>query len=349
LSAQDEKLASTNARQRGPRRPRARVRDLAGRRIIAEGFERNFWTDLYFNAMTVRWTTFIGALAAAFVALNFAFALVYTLGEAPVANAHSLADLFFFSVETTSTTGYGDMHPESMFGHIVATVENFVGVMVLATMTSLVFARISRPRARIIFAKYPVVTRHNGVPTLIFRMANARSNFISEAGAKLWMLSATVTEEGRRLVGFEPMRLIKSENPTFALSWTLFHPIDERSPLFGIERETLAASEINFVVSIVGFDETSGQTVHARDVFTAQDLHFGHEYVDFVWVDEEGLRHIDYSKIDATRVAAPSVGIAEDKHSAAPVMQSAKGSPAMQPDASGNHANFPYSRDGTQD
>jgi inward rectifier potassium channel len=348
LSAEDEKLASTNARPRGPRRPRPRVRDLAGRRIIAEGLERNFWTDLYFNAMTVHWATFIGALAAAFVALNFAFALVYALGgyalsEAPIANARqgSLADLFFFSVETTSTTGYGDMHPETMFGHIVATVENFVGVMVIATMTSLVFARISRPRARIIFAKYPVVTRHNGVTTLIFRMANARSNFISEAGAKLWMLSATVTEEGRRLVGFEQMRLIKSENPTFALSWTLFHPIDELSPLFGIEPEALAASEINFVVSIVGFDETSGQTVHARDVFTAQDLRFGHEYVDFVWVDDQSLRHIDYSKIDETRLAAPSVGVAEDEHSAAPVMESATGPPATQSDASSNDANLP--------
>ena len=341
MSAEDEKLATTNARQRAPRRARPRFRDLAGRRIIAEGLERNFWTDLYFNAMTVHWTTFIGTLAAAFVALNIAFALIYTLGDAPVANAHSLADLFFFSVETTSTTGYGDMHPETMFGHIVATVENFVGVMVIATMTSLVFARISRPRARIIFAKYPVVTKHNGVVTLIFRMANARSNFISEAGAKLWMLSATVTEEGRRLVGFEQMRLIKSENPTFALSWTLFHPIDEGSPLFGIEPDRLAASEINFIVSIVGFDETSGQTVHARDVFTAQDLRVGHEYVDFVWVDEQGLRHIDYSKIDATRSAAPSVGIAEDEHSAAPVMESARGPRAMQPDASSNHANLP--------
>jgi inward rectifier potassium channel len=341
LSQEDEKLASTNRRERGPRRPRARVRDLAGRRIIAEGLERNFWTDLYFNAMTVHWTTFIGTLAAAFVTLNFAFALIYTLGDGPVANAHGLADYFFFSVETTSTTGYGDMHPATPFGHIVATVENFVGVMVIATMTSLVFARISRPRARIIFAKNPVVTRHNGVTTLIFRMANARSNFISEAGAKLWMLSATVTEEGRRLVGFEQMRLIKSENPTFALSWTLFHPIDEASPLFGIEPETLAASEMNFIVSIVGFDETSGQTVHARDVFTAQDLRFGHEYVDFVWVDDQGLRHIDYSKIDATRLAAPSIGIAEDGLPAPPVMESANGPRAMQPGASNNHAKLP--------
>jgi inward rectifier potassium channel len=281
---------------------RPRVRKIGGRRIIAEGLEGNFWKDVYFNAMTASWPVLIASLATAFVGLNFLFALVYALGDAPVANAREgLADLFFFSVETTSTVGYGDMHPQTDFGHIVATAENFVGMMLLAMMTGLVFARISRPRARIIFAQHPVVAKHNGVPTLMFRLANARSNFISQATAKTWMIGPNVTQEGRRLVGFEPLRLITSENPTLALSWIIFHPLEADSPLFGMDEETLAASEINFVVSLVGFDETSSQTVHARNVFAAQDVRFGHEYEDIIWRDEKGLRHIDYAKIDATR------------------------------------------------
>jgi inward rectifier potassium channel len=319
---------------------------LGGRRIIAEGLERNFWTDLYFNAMTISWPAFIAVLAAVFVALNFAFALIYALGEAPVANARSLADLFFFSVETTSTTGYGDMHPESIYGHVVATAENFIGVLLLATMTGLVFARISRPRARIVFAKYPVVTEHNGLPTLMFRLANARSNFISEATAKIWMIGETVSQEGRRIVSFQPMRLIKSENPTLALSWTLFHPIGDDSPLSGMDKETLAAREINFVVVVMGFDETSGQTLHARDVFAAQDVRWGHEYVDFIWIDDKGLRHIDYAKIDATALAAPSVRRAEDKVSPTSIMASATEPPPIQPDPSSNDTEFPQSRQG---
>ena len=285
-----------------------RVRRIGSRRIIAEGLEGNFWKDVYHNAMTASWPVFIAALAAAFVALNFVFALIYDLGDAPVANAREgLADLFFFSVETTSTVGYGDMHPQTDYGHVVATAENFIGMMLIAMMTGLVFARISRPRARIIFARNPVVSAHNGEPTLMFRMANARRNFISEATAKTWMIGPSVSQEGRRMVGFQPMKLIKSENPTLALSWTLFHTIDADSPLFGLSPETLAASEINFVVSIVGFDETSGQTVHARDVFAAQDVRFGQEYEDIIWIDDDGLRHIDYSKIDSMRRAPLSV------------------------------------------
>jgi inward rectifier potassium channel len=327
LSAPDDKTPTESASRRRPRRPRSQLRDIAGRRIIAEGLERNIWSDLYFNAMTISWPRFVATLAAAFVALNFVFAVIYDLGKAPIANARegSLADLFFFSVETTSTVGYGDMHPQTIYGHIVATAENFTGLLLLAVMTGLVFARFSRPRARIIFAKYPVVTKHNGESTLIFRMANARSNFITEATAKLWMLSPTVTPEGKRFVGFEQMRLLRSENPTFALSWTLFHPIDDRSPLFGKDEEALAESMINFVVSVVGFDEASGQIVRARDVFAAQDLRFGQEFVDFVWVDDQGLRHIDYAKIDATRPVSPSAGAADDKTAPSPEMEPAAG------------------------
>jgi inward rectifier potassium channel len=284
------------------RTARPRIRKIGGRRIIAEGLEGNLWKDVYHNAMTASWPAFIATLAVAFLALNIAFALIYDLGEAPIANARAgLPDLFFFSVETTSTVGYGDMHPQTDYGHIVATIENFIGMLLLAMMTGLVFARISRPRARVIFARYPVVAAHNGVQTLMFRIANARSNFISEAVAKTWMIGPSVSQEGRRLVGFQTMRLVKSENPTFALSWVLFHPIEADSPLFGMDDETLNASEINFVVSIVGFDETSGQTVHARDVFAAQDVRFGHEFEDIIWSDDSGMRHIDYAKIDATR------------------------------------------------
>jgi inward rectifier potassium channel len=286
------------------RTARPRIRKIGGRRIIAEGLEGNLWKDVYHNAMTASWPAFIATLAVAFLALNIAFALIYDLGEAPIANARAgLPDLFFFSVETTSTVGYGDMHPQTDYGHIVATIENFIGMLLLAMMTGLVFARISRPRARVIFARYPVVAAHNGVQTLMFRIANARSNFISEAVAKTWMIGPSVSQEGRRLVGFQTMRLLKSENPTFALSWVLFHPIEADSPLFGMDDETLNASEINFVVSIVGFDETSGQTVHARDVFAAQDVRFGHEFEDIIWSDDSGMRHIDYAKIDATRQA----------------------------------------------
>lgn len=241
----------------------------------------------------------MAALAIAFVALNAAFTLIYLLGDAPIADARpgSFTDLFFFSVETTSTVGYGDMHPQTLFGHIVATVENFVGLVSLAMMTGVVFARFSRPRARVIFAKNPVICLHDGVPTLAIRIANSRNSFISEANAKFWMLGPTASAEGRRRVSFHPLKLTKNENPTFALTWTLFHPIDAESPLNGLSVDDIAASEMNFVLSITGLDETSAQMVRARTVYASGDLRPNHEFVDVFRVDDHGVRHVDYGRL----------------------------------------------------
>jgi inward rectifier potassium channel len=316
------RLALALAKALRRRRPRAQVRTFTGRRIIADGLEHGFWTDFYHNAMTASWPAFFATLAGAFVALNLAFASLYALGKEPIANARfgNFYDLFFFSIETSSTVGYGDMHPQTLYAHAVATVEGFVAIVLIALMTGLTFARFSRPRARLIFARNPVVQEHNGVPTLVFRLANARNAFISEATAKLWMLSGTETREGRRFVGFKPLRLIKNENPVLALSWTLFHPIDAASPLFGWPIDDVMASETNFILSIAGFDETSSQTVHARHTFAAQDLRPGHEYVDIHSVDDAGVRHIDYAGIHNTRPARRPAPVA--LQSAAPSLAS---------------------------
>ena len=297
------------------------------REIITEGIGRAVFHDLFHHFMTVSWPQLFATFAGFFLVFDTLFGFLYFLAPGCIANLNppGFAGAFFFSVETLATVGYGDMHPQTIYGHIVATAENFTGLLLLAVMTGLVFARFSRPRARIIFAKYPVVTKHNGAPTLIFRMANARSNFITEATAKLWVLRPTVTEEGKRLIGFEGMRLLRSENPTFALSWTLFHPIDEQSPLIGQDEDTLTGSQMNFVVSVVGFDDASGQIVRARDVFAAQDLRFGQEYVDFVWIDEQGMRHIDYAKIDAIRPVSPGGGSVDEEPSPNPDLEPVAG------------------------
>ena len=286
-----------------------RIRTLGGRKFIAEGLDRHPWSDFYHDAMTVSWPRFVAALATAFVTLNLLFALVYMAGEAPIANAKpgSFSDLFFFSVETTSTVGYGDMHPQTLFGHLVATAENFAGMVSLAVMTGLVFSRFSRPRARVIFARSPVICMHNGQLCFAIRMANARNSYISEATAKMWMIGPTITAEGRRFVAFHPMKLTRGENPTFALTWTLFHPIDEDSPIFDLGDEDLAASEMNFVVSVSGLDETSMQMVRARSVFAAQDVRPQHEYADIVRIDAGGLRWVDFSRLNETRAAASAV------------------------------------------
>jgi inward rectifier potassium channel len=283
------------------RRPREFV--IGERRVVAEGLTETPWADLYRTAMAATWPQFLGALAAMFVALNAVFAWAYGLGGDTIANARkgSFADLFFFSVETLSTTGFGDMHPQTTYAHLVATLEIFVSLVATAGITGLIFARFSRPRARLIFASNPVVVKHDGVETLMVRVVNARKSYITEATAKLWTLAPSVTAEGRRFRGFRPMRLLRGENPAFALSWTLFHPIDADSPLYNKSREDAIADKITFVLSITGVDEISSQTVYTRQVYAADDLRWGHEFVDMFHIDDNNRSHVNFSKVNDTR------------------------------------------------
>ncbi|MBI3274840.1 MAG: hypothetical protein HYZ60_02575, partial [Methylocystis sp.] len=242
----------------------------------------------------------------AFIFVNVVFALLYSLGHESIAHARpgNILDLFFFSVETIGAVGYGEMHPQTAYGHVVATIEIFVGVCSLAVMAGLIFARFSRPRARLIFAQNPVIVSHDGAKTLMIRIANARHNSITNARAKLWIVRDERTTEGSVFRRFRQLDLARDENPVFALSWTIMHVIDEASPLYGWRAEDIASSDATFVITLDGLDETSSQFVHARQGYFAQEIVIDRDYVDIIQVDDSGMMKIDYTKFHDTKPAA---------------------------------------------
>src|SRR6476646_974098 len=176
-----------------------RVVLLGGREVIAEGVRLNFWADISHRCMTASWTAFIAGAALVFVSFNAVFALFYWIGNQPISNVPGGAyiDYLYFSIETLSTAGYGDMHPQTHYGHFIATVELFTGIFSMSLMTGLIFARFSRPNARLLFADNPVISMHDGKPTLMVRLANERHNIIGNANAKLWLLKNVASSEGR--------------------------------------------------------------------------------------------------------------------------------------------------------
>jgi inward rectifier potassium channel len=187
------------------------------------------------------------------------------------------------------------MHPQTDYGHLVATVEIFTGMSFLAVMTGLVFARFSRPKARFIFARHAVVASHMGRPTLMVRVANARHNTISGATARLWLIRAETTPEGLTLRRYYELVLDRKENPVFVFSWTIFHVIDEFSALSGLDAEQLAKSEAALVLTVNGVDDASAQPLWARQGYSHRDIRWQHRYVDITsW--GEGRMVLDYQK-----------------------------------------------------
>lgn len=213
--------------------------------------------------------------------------------------------MFYFSIETLATVGYGDMHPQTDYGHAVATVEIFTGMCLLAVMTGLIFARFSQPKARFVFARHPVVGTLNGQPTLMIRIANARHNTVSQATARLWLFRVEHTRERGQFRRYYELALARQEHPMFSLSWTLMHVIDETSPLHDMTEDSFADDEDTLVLNVGGIDDNTAQRLHARQVYSRHDILWRHHYRDITSLSERGRLLLDYTKFHDVEAETP--------------------------------------------
>jgi inward rectifier potassium channel len=284
------------------RMSKAHVVRFGDREVITEGLNLTFWADISHRCMTASWPAFIGGAALVFIAFNAIFALLYWMGDQPIANVPGgqYIDYLYFSIETLSTAGYGDMHPQTHYGHFIATIELFTGIFSMSLMTGLIFARFSRPSARLLFADSPVISDHEGQPTLMVRLANERHNVISNATARLWLFKNILSKEGQQFRRFYELSLIRNESPALSLSWTLFHAIDEDSPLYGLNADDLVAINAALVVVVTGYDVVAAQTVHARKTYEHPDIRFGHRYAEILGKTDDGRLRIDYGRFHET-------------------------------------------------
>ena len=255
------------------------------------GLRESWRGDLYHRMVTLRWRSFV-ALGT----------VLYLLQPGSIAGARpgSVADAFFFSVETIATIGYGVMSPGPLYGNILMVVETVVGILLVALATGVIFARASRPTARVRFAQAAVIAPWNGVPTLFLRMGNERRSQILEADVSVHLLRHEVSSEGISMRRFHTLRLERGHTPVFALSYTAIHPIPPDSPLHGDTPESLVEEEAMLLVSVTGLEEATGQTVHARHGYAASDMLWNRRHHDIFAVDATGERFLDYRLFDET-------------------------------------------------
>lgn len=290
----------TGGRKRPERQAASPPRGLAEVELI---HPRGDWPlDIYHRLLTMPWSGLFVLLSSAYFVFNLLFAGLYLLQDGSIANAkpHSLVDAFFFSVQTTATIGYGEMRPATLYGNLLVTAEVLLGLTVLAVATGLVFARFSRPTARVLFSAVAVVAAHDGVPTLMFRAANRRRNQILEAQVSVALLRDEVSGEGMAMRRFHDLKVERPRTPMFALSWTVMHKIDDRSPLSGETHETLLDQHAEIVVAIVGIDETVSQTIYARHSYAADEILWNRRFADILGRTEDGRRRVDYRRFHDT-------------------------------------------------
>ena len=278
-----------------PKRPRPIPSKVNSRSVQKKsGVKRHLWEDLYHRLLSISWPGFFGLLGLSYVVINLFFGLIYfglgrdgLTGLQSTSPAQFLAECFFFSVQTFSTIGYGHISPASFMVNLIVAVQALMGLLSIGLMSGLFFSRFSRPTSRVRFSKVALITSYMNKTTLMFRMANARFNHIVEASIHVTLAMNTTTPEGIEWRQMQDLALGRNRTALFTLSWTVLHVIDEKSPLANLSLEDLQARKAQLLVSILGFDETFSQDIHARASYGPDAFVFDRQFVDIVRYDSE--------------------------------------------------------------
>ena len=277
--------------------------------VTVIGAPRERLRDVYFQFLRVSWWWAIGWIVASYMALNALFALAYLyLGGVTNARARSFWYAFCFSVQTMGTIGYGAMYPTSMAANVVMITESVVSLLVTALATGLVFAKFSRSSARVAFSKHAVVGPMDGVPTLMIRVGNERGNAILEATIRVALMRTEHLKEGTIFYRMTDLVLTRDRSPAMSRSWTVLHPIDDKSPLFRCTPESVARDELEILVNLVGTDDTSLQPVHARRRYLDKEILWGARHADVLSEDDAGNIVMDVRKFHEVTATAPIDG-----------------------------------------
>ena len=272
------------------------------RMAVIKGQDSTRWTDFYHSVLRVPWSVFFLGLLGFFVLTNAVFAVLFLFDPQGLEHARpgSFWDAFLFSIQTMGAINYSVIVPRSSYANAIVSLEAFFGILNIALITGVVFARISRPFARVVFSNVAIIAPYDGVPTLMFRAANQRGNQIMDASVTVSLARQSLSQEGIVMRRIEEVPLVRARSLLFALSWTIMHRIDETSPLYGATLESLEAGQAELFVLLSGRDDSLADTIYARQSYRPQDILWNRRFVDVLGLTADGRRVVDLTRFHDT-------------------------------------------------
>jgi inward rectifier potassium channel len=272
--------------------------------VIREGLDPFASMSLYHWLLTISWLRFIGFIVGTYVVVNAVFAVAFLLcgPDALQSSSGNFAGqpfyrAFFFSVDTFATIGYGNIIPVGVAANTLVTIEALLNILGIALATGVIFARFSRPSARIIYSRNAIVAPYRGMTALEFRIANARSSQLIEVQVQA-ILTKIERVGGTTVRKFYDLELERHRVVFFALSWTVVHPIDSNSPMWGLTHKDLVDSDAELLVLLIGTDETVSQSVHSRSSYKGDEIVWGAKFANmFLRTEAEGIVGMNLSRI----------------------------------------------------
>jgi inward rectifier potassium channel len=280
--------------------------------VVREGL--SFFRSLspYHYLLTTSWPRFLGLLVASYLVVNALFgAAFFACGPGQIEGSKAISlpaqylEDFFFSVQTFATIGYGAMHPEGLAANLLVTLESLVGLLGFALATGILFARFSQPTARILFSEKAIISPYQDRTAFEFRVANIRRNEMIQVEVVVMLTRLKKDGSGNR--EFIPLRLERDKVVFFPLAWTIVHPIDEASPLFGATRESLGECDTEVLILFSGIDEIFSQRVHTRSSYKAHEIVWNARFTNlFNPPRPDGRLSIDIGRLHDVEPVSPT-------------------------------------------
>ncbi len=263
--------------------------------------------DTYQWLVKLSWSRFLALTFVIIFGLNLLFALAYVAigveqlqGNRPGTFWHNLGEAFFFSFQTFTTVGYGHIAPFGKVANFIAVIELYVGLMVMAIITGLLYGRFAKPSLRLLFSKNAVIAPYKNGKALMFRTVNLRKSDLLEVSASV-SLTMHAKDHGEEKRKYYRLKLEIDRIEFFPGTWTLVHPIDDNSPLSRINLGNIAEEDLEIIIQLKAFDDTFSQHVHARYSYLGSEILVDHEFAPASYVDEQGNLIIEVQKIHATQ------------------------------------------------
>jgi inward rectifier potassium channel len=257
--------------------------------------------SFYHSFINMTWTAFYGLVLCMFLLVNALFSMLYIwIGVTHLQGMQvktfwqNFTEAFFFSSQTLTTVGYGHVYPTGLLAGSLATLESMCGLLAFAIATGLLFARFSRPQAKILFSHMALISPYSDGSALMFRIANARKHALIEVEVQVGLSWVPPGETRRR---FQELTLERRTINFFALTWTLVHPIEGQSPLMNMSLKELKETDAEFFIWIKAYDDSFNQTVHVRFSYKAEQVVWGAKFRPAFSQEANGVTYVNLHQL----------------------------------------------------
>ncbi len=262
--------------------------------------------NFFHSLVTMKWSHFFGIVALTYFLVNTLFASIYSLiGIENLTGIHGLSpfdqfmEAFFFSAQTITTLGYGQVAPLGLLANIVAAIESLLGLLFFALATGLFYGRFSKPISKIKFSQKAIIAPYQDINGFMFRLVNPQKNELLDVEINV---SVSMKRKNSELRDFHILDLERDNVRFFPSMWTVVHPIDKNSPLSELSKSDYFEKDLEFIAMLKAFDESSGQMVYSRSSYKPEEIEWGQKFV-YAAKRDNGKLLVDVSRINESEKA----------------------------------------------